>query len=442
MATQLFEEISDHLVTNSLATLISEERKAEIAKIGKSWDFYYGYQEQYIKKYRGESDDDYADKNKMVFNYTRAVTDEYVSGVFAKPVAVTISDPKYSERWDAISDPMSFFKVLPFYTKVQRIAEISQMCIVMIRYDPVAESTYFEEVRGEFVHFLPDPDKPKEIGTLIISYLFDTGDPMPSRRFMRRIEIWDKEEWAIYLYSPNMRQKKLMDSGPNPYGFIPAVRYVPEEDDNTFYGVSAIYDVVRINEEYNNLWTAMMRTSIMQSFSLLVVTTEGELKVEVAPIRFLKFEQTEDADAKYITPQPKIDEVRRVLEQLKKELSDVSRVPAEVLSSTPGQGGPYQSGFALRIKRLPIEEVWNKRRLSYGPAYRSNIRMALTVDAINKKEDPPPDDLGIDIEFSDTKPGLSPQEQTIQDEFDLRYGVITPVDLMMRKYPECLRRRP
>lgn len=433
----IFHSLVDQVITGSFSSLLSAERQRELGKIGKAWDFYYGEQEHYIKQYRGETNEDYIDKDKTVFNYTKLIIDEYINGVFAKPVKINLVDKKQQETWNKIADPITFFKMLPFLTKCQRIAEISDTCLVMIRYDKATQKTYFEDIRGEFVVFLPDKDNPKEIGTVIISYLFDTGESDPQRRFLKRIEVWNKDQWAVWLYSPSLQDKKIIGSGKNPYGFIPAVRFQPEEDDNTFYGITGVHDVVKVNEVYNNLWAALVRICIMQSFSVLVVKSEGDLDITVAPTRFLKFEQAENAEANYITPSPRINDVRQVLESLKKELQNFSQVPSSVISSSSESAAP-QSGYALKIKRIPIEQVWQKRRMSYGPSLKNLVRLAVLADAINKNE-VVDFDVQADIEFSSTVPESSPQEQTMKDESDLRHNIITPVDIMLRKYPNMTR---
>ena len=81
----LFDSTAEQVVSAGFQRLISEERKHEMALIGKAWDFYNGDQEKYCKQYRGEKDEDFIDKDKPTFNYTRRVIDEYVRGVFAKP---------------------------------------------------------------------------------------------------------------------------------------------------------------------------------------------------------------------------------------------------------------------------------------------------------------------------------------------------------------------
>lgn len=433
----LFESIVEQVTTKSLGGLITKERRMDIAQIGKSWDFYDGNQIGYVKQYRGEEDEDYADKDKPTFNYTKLVVDEYVSGVFGKPVEVTFPEDAHEERWDEIVAPISFSHQLPFMKRVQRIAEISETSLVMVRWDEKKQMPFFEDIRGEFASFLPKEENPKEIGTLVISYVYDTGIPDPNRRFMERIEIWDEERWEVWIYSQNAKKKERIGQGPNPYGVIPVVVFKPEDDDNSFYGKSSTRDIVTINEAYNNLWVSLTRISVMQSFSVLVLQSENEIKIEIAPTKFIRLPETEKAEVKYITPSAKINEVRQVLLSLKDDLQDFSRVPQSVFASQGNKGG-VQSGYALKIKRIPIEQLWENRRTSYGPSYEDLISLTLHVDAIHHNKQP--GELFLDenrpsIDFSSTTPGFSPQEQLIQDQFELRYNLITPVEMMVRKYP-------
>jgi hypothetical protein len=432
----LFENIVENVTNKSLSGLLTQERQKDIAEIGKSWDYYNGDQEMYIKKYRGEDDEDYKDKDKPTFNYTKLIVDEYVGGVFGKPVLVKFEEEKDTKRWEAITKPISFVNQIPFMKKVQKISEISETCVVMVRWDEKAKVPFFEDIRGEFCSFIPKDDNPKEIGVLIISYVYDTGIPDPKMRFMERVEMWSDEKWEIWAHNPVSKDKERVAGGANPYGVIPAGIFRPEEDDNSFYGMSSTRDVVSINEIYNNLWTALMRISVMQSFSVMVVTSDNEITIEVAPTRYIKLPEVESADVKYITPQAKIEEVRKVLISLKEDLQDFSRVPSSVFSSQGSKGAP-QSGYALKIKRIPIEEVWENRRVSYGPAYAHLVGLTMYVDAVQTNSGAAEKFLEdtASITFSSTVPGLSPQEQLIQDQFELRYNLVTPVDLYVRKHP-------
>lgn len=434
MARSAFGDKIDEIVAKSFTLALDAERQEELKVIGKSWDFFYGHQEQYIRQYRGEHNDDYADKDKPTFNYTKAIVDEYVNGVFAKPVTIKFEKDDNQQIWDNMVNPLTFFNIVPFFMKCQRIAEISNTCMVMIRYNEKTKQTYFEDIRGEFVYFLPKEENPKEAGTLVISYNFDTGDPDPQKRIMKRVEIWDDEKWEVWIHSPFLGEEKMLDNGSNPYGFIPAAKLCPEEDDNTFYGLSNIPDVVNVNEIYNNLWTALMRISVYQSFSVLVVKSDQDLNLTLAPTRFLNMEGVEEGDARYITPQPKIEEVRKVMLDLKQELQDVAHVPSEVMSSS--KGITPESGYALRIKRVPIEQEWDRRRMSYGPSVKDLCKKAVVVDKVNRGKSASLEDLSVDVKFFDTVPPLAPQEQILTDEQHMRYNLITPVDLMLRQRPD------
>lgn len=432
----LFDSVVENVTNKTLSGLLTKERRNDIAAIGKSWDYYNGDQEMYCKQYRGEDDDDFKDKDKPTFNYTKLIVDEYVSGVFGKPVLVKYREDKDTERWDDITQPISFVNQIPFMRKVQRISEISETAAVVVRWDPKKKVPFFEEIRGEFLTFIPKDDNPKEIGVFVIHYIYDTGIPDPKMRFMERIEMWDEEKWEVWAHNPTTNDKEKVAGGPNPYKLIPMALFKPEEDDNTFYGKSSTRDITHINEIYNNLWTSLMRISVMQSFSILVVTSDNEIKIEVAPTRYIKLPETEKAEVKYVTPNAKIDEVRQVLISLKEDLQDFSRVPSSVFSSQGSKGAP-QSGYALKIKRIPIEEVWQNRRLSYGPAYQELVTLTMYVDAVQSGSATPERflDSPPSLTFTSTVPGLSPQEQLIQDQFELRYNLVTPVDIFMRNNP-------
>ena len=73
----LFKSRVEELVLQSLEDLVSQDRKKMLTEIGRNWDFYYGEHEPYFKKYREEDADEYADKAKPEFNYTRLIIDEY-----------------------------------------------------------------------------------------------------------------------------------------------------------------------------------------------------------------------------------------------------------------------------------------------------------------------------------------------------------------------------
>jgi hypothetical protein len=122
---------------------------------------------------------------------------------------------------------------------------------------------------------------------------------------------------------------------------------------------------------------------------------------------------------------------------LKMELQDVAHVPSEVMASSKGL--TPESGYALRIKRIPIEQEWERRRMSYGPSTKDLAKKSVVVDKVNRGKGGSVDDVVVDVDFYDTTPPLAPQEQILTDEQHLRYNLMTPVDLMLREHPDMSR---
>lgn len=444
--TSLFDEIHSDAIQKTIGDIVDGERREDIRKIGKAWDFYYGEQEQYVRQYRGEKDDEYQDKDKPTLNYTKLVVNEYIEGVFGQGTKCTFKDEKHQTIWEDISSAGTFFNFDAFMVKAQRIAEISKLCVIMLRFDKTTNRVYFEDVRGELVKIYPKEDDPKQIGGILIKYLFDTGSES-GERFKQRIEIWTEEKGAVYVLGP--KEDRLTDNNriwqaPNlmrdEWGrpTLPLVLLTPEEDDNTFYGISGINDIVTINEIYNNLWMSLTRMAVYQSFSVLFLKTEGQIELTLAPTRYVEADGEND-DLKYVTPDAKINEVNAVLKAVKDELLDLSKVPKHVLSGT-AQASP-ESGYALRIKRMPIESVWQNRRNTYRCTVSDLMAKTIIFHNINmKRAIPKPGEISErTIEYNMPYVPLNVQEQQMQDTFDLQHGIQTEVDLMLRKYPNLTR---
>jgi hypothetical protein len=449
MTEMLFKNQAEEIVNETFANLLTEERRLEIEHIGKRWDFYDGNQiesvtngQKYIKQYHGEKDQEWEDKEKIRWNYTRLVVDKYIERIFGKPVRVEFEEKKYQDIWDEITNPKTFDDISPFMKMVQRIAEISDTCAVIVRTDPKTGEISFEEIRGEFLHFIPMLENGKQIGQVQIAYPFDSF--VPGDRIRHRVEIWDEEQFGVYIISDKSKKILYKDEGENPYGFIPMVLFQPKRDDNTFYGLTNIGDVVDINEAYNNLWTSLGVIVEMQSFSVLVIKSSTEFKAEFGPKRFIKFDnlptdERSPDDAFYITPNAKISDVKNVLMMMKEELQNISSMPSTIIQT--GSSTNLESGYALKIKQQPLESQYFDKKTTYGPSYLRLAKMAVIVSLVNSKNIYVPKfgDIIANVKFTEETETLSPNEQIAKDDFELQNNIITPIDIMMRENPEMTR---
>ena len=434
--SMLFDSRVEELIIKSLEDIVSEDRKLQLVEIGRNWDYYYGDHEKYFKKYLGETDEEYADKDKPEFNYTRLVIDEYVKGVMGQGVTIKVDDPAVQTWWDELTKTFNYSN---FMKKVQRIAELSYDCAIIPRWDDVLKRVYFEEVRGEYIKYYPDPENPRQVGSIAISYLYDSGLADTDRaHLLKRAEIWSPERIMVIEYSPRLQRRRIVFDEANPYKdengeqVVPISIFRPDEDDNTFYGYGNAGDVSKINYFYNNVWMNLMRIVLFQSFSILFLKSATKLKVEIAPTRFLKTNDP-DADAQYVTPSAKIEEVRKVREDFKNELLDISRIPVEVLSGTRKE--LPASGFSLQVKRMPIENLWTEKKENYRDPIKDMLRYAKivqnthgkTVGVKNKRDE-------LAVLYSDPKVPIETATQQLQDAFDLEHGLTSPVELYMARH--------
>ena len=431
----LFKSRVEELVLKALEELVSKDRKKVLVELGRNWDFYYGDHEAYFKKYREEDQDEYADKAKPEFNYTRLIIDEYIKGVMGQGVSVKISDEATQKWWDELIKTFNFQN---YMKKVQRIAELSYDCLVIPRWDKELKRVYFEEIRGEYVKYFPDPDNPKQIGAIAIAYLYDTGIASgDAASLLKRIEMWSKERIYIEEYSPRLQRRRVIFDEENPYknqdnqAVIPISIFRPDEDDNTFYGYGNAGDVSKINMFYNNIWMDLVRIVTFQSFSILFIKSATELEVALAPTRFLKSTDAE-ASAEYITPNAKIEDVRKVREDFKNELLDVSRVPSEVLSGS--KKDLPASGFSLRVKRMPIEHLWSEKKENYAVPTEDMVRNARIVQNTHGKKVGEGKDPEMVVIYKEVKIPEEAQTEQLKDAFELEHGLTSPVDLYMKRH--------
>ncbi len=431
----LFNSRVEDLIFKSLEDLVGAERKMILAEIGRNWDFYYGNQKGYFRQYLGETDEEFRDKAKPTFNYTRLVMDEYVKGVMGQGVSLKTSEEAAQKWWDdSILPTMNLTR---FLKTAQRISELSYDCLVIPRWDKIMKRIYFEEVRGEYVKYFPDPENPRKLGAIAIAYLFDSGLGTPdATSLIKRIELWSHERIRIEEFSPKLRRRKVVFDEDNPYkGFdgeptIPISIFQPDEDDNTFYGYGNAGDISEINVYYNNVWMDLLRIVTFQSFSILYVKSATKIDIQIAPTRFLKTNDP-DAEVGYVTPDAKIEEVRKVREDFKNELLDLSKIPTEVLSGS--KKDLPASGFSLQVKRMPIESLWTEKKEIYTDPISSMMSNGIIVQNTHGKTVTTKDPKAQTI-YSEVPLPMEAQSQQMQDAFDLEHGVTSPVGLYMRKH--------
>jgi len=432
----LFESRVQHVIREGIHRVSEEGMLTWLNQIKKNWDFYNGQQMQYLEPYPGEKIEEFNAKKKCPFNYTGAVVDEYIAGVYDMPVARTFKSDVNNDIMKKITDKFPFD---PFFKKVQKIAEISALCGVIIRFDELSKQLFLEEIPSEYVKIYQNKKYADGVEHVIIAYPFDNED---GEGIKTRIEGWSREHVVVYeTDGKNTREvytaeNELKDEQGLP--FIPIVFFRPDEDIHSPYGHTNIDTIVEINHTYNSMWMDIMRTIQMQQFSLLFlkrpIDDRGEKPkpLTIAPTRMIE-DGHKDADAKYITPDPKINESLEGLYRLREELLDLSKVPIEVMGAGTKRG--VEAAATLRLKKMPLDRVWKKRKTAYSvPERELGRKLILMAKAVWDEGDF--SDLFPQIDYSEAMQPTDPKEKMESEAFDLQLGLTNPFKMYLDRDPD------
>lgn len=439
----MVRSIAEKVISRGLQDVLSQSRVKEAATVLKNWEFYEGDQEKHLIRYPDEEVKEFNAKYKPAFNYTQLVVSQYLMGVFGQDPNVVINEPEAQNWWDLQTVENPIFNKLSYFKMAQQIAELSNSCIIIPKWDELNKTITLEQIKGERVEIYPDEENPNQMGLVVISYMYDRGyETMDSGRFWRRVELYCKELIQVWNVDVDRNLAYLEYDEPNPYiddigrQIIPVTVFTPIPDPDSFMGSSGIDQIVKINDAFNQLWMDLIHMVKYQSFSVLVFdsgmqgTHDDEIKIVVSPRHYLS---GEGVKASYAVPQADIAGCLKVIEAIKRELLDLSRMPVFMLAGSGGGGA--ESGISLRIKRLPTTQLWEERQGMYGQQYVDLVRKAFIVGNAHTGRKFPVNKLGISIDWGTPDEILSSEEEMRGVLWKMNHGLLTAVDLMLEESP-------
>jgi hypothetical protein len=112
---------------------------------------------------------------------------------------------------------------------------------------------------------------------------------------------------------------------------------------------------------------------------------------------------------------------------------DLSQVPIEVLSGNT-KGG-VESAASLRIKRIPIEKVWVRRKASYGSSELDFFKKTiLFAKHIWNQGDTT--DLVPVIDYSEVEEPMDVLERRDTEMYEMRIGLTNPAQILLNRDPD------
>lgn len=465
--TDFFSSIAEDVIRGILTELANEQDLARLSQIQKNWDFYRGDQIHYLMnedqallRHRTDASPEEIDqvrrKIRSHFNYTRLIVERYINGCYGLEVKRNVQGEENTAVLEQIWNQNNMES---YMHGVQRIAEIEGICAVIPRWKEAEKKIVYERYGAQHLIPIPKPDSPTELYALILSWTVENKwglvpdiveDTLPSSRNYWRytwnavrstarnnhygpqkyVEIWTPDRVQAYL------GKRLFLDIENPYGELPFAFFRAQEDEASFWGQTAINDVVAINHLINRLLSDLVEIVRVHGFSLLFISGDMVDQLVLKPTSFLKVNQvpgdSSRPDAKYLTPNSPISEIQQFIDWLIQRLADCAQTPRATITG----GFSAESGFALTIQWLPYTQMLLQKRNSFKSSEQELARKTLLVSRTHLGQGDP-DHCELSIEWIDDNFVPKKQdEQRVRDAFLLANDVITPIDLLRREQPD------
>ncbi|MFP3898204.1 MAG: phage portal protein [Dehalococcoidia bacterium] len=200
----------------------------------------------------------------------------------------------------------------------------------------------------------------------------------PGRKTATVTELWTADEFSLYI------ENALIESRPNPYGFIPFIIFPNVRDPKHFWGVSDIPVIMQPQRELNRAFSQLSRILELSGNPIAVLENVSEAEdIKVQPGALWTI--PEDAKA-YLLDLLQGGGVRLhidYIDHVYRTMHDVSETPRAAWGGVERE----LSGAALRIELGSlIQKVIRKRLVRTNVYYRRNA-MIITLAEIYMKHD-------------------------------------------------------
>ncbi|AQU02750.1 portal protein [Dehalococcoides mccartyi] len=195
------------------------------------------------------------------------------------------------------------------------------------------------------------------------------GLELPSRQSFLT-EVWTEETFELW------QDEKLLESKPNPYGFIPFVIYPNLREPKRFWGVSDLDEIMEPQRELNRALSQLSRILELSGNPIAVLeNVEQSEDIAVRPGAVWNLPEDTRAYLLDLLQGGGVGLHINYVDLLYRTLHDIAEAPRAAF----GGSGRDLSGIALEIELQPLlQRVWRKR-LIRSVAYRKRSAMILRL---------------------------------------------------------------
>ena len=307
---------------------------------------------------------------------------------------------------------------------------------------------HFEPITRDYLSVLPSKHLPTQADAV-----WFTESILKSQFGEQEIVVsyWDNDNWYKFVVkgtsdnikfsSPRIIEDEDNPNQINPYGVIPFVRL--DTTGGKFYFNECNKDLVNTQDVVNQILTDYNYTIKMQSFSIPVLigytpTANEEIVISPGDPIVLPANLKDEQENKFYfeTPQPMLKDISEEINNKLNRIAQARGLPSSTFTQTSDQ-----SGFHLFLQNTSLMEHHAKERNHYEDFEK---RLFELVKVVWNTIEPTlegghrlkgrrfNDNANLRIIIGDTVISDTQEEKRSQWEFELDYGLRTPVDYYMQ----------
>jgi hypothetical protein len=191
-------------------------------------------------------------------------------------------------------------------------------------------------------------------------------------------EVWTDTDFSLFV------DTELIDSKPNPYGFIPFIIFPNVRDPKHFWGVSDIPILMQAQQELNRAFSQLSRILELSGNPIAVLENVGSAEdIKVQPGALWTIPEDAKAYLLDLLQGGGVSLHIDYIDHLFKALHDLSETPRAAWGGIEKE----LSGAALRIEMGSLIQKVIRKRLTRTDAYHRRNRMILKLAQLYTNED-------------------------------------------------------
>ena len=407
-------------------------------EVSRRINYYENNQRDYLlyalKKAYPKSAKDMVNKFEFCYPLTSRILDD-VSILFEEPLKTSIDKEPLEELYSEIIEKSLLNAIMQ---KVNTYVNLTDKVGVI----PMWKDDQVELVilTADNCFVVQDPEDPTKIKELYYQIGIITDTPTKAETVVSYIKWTPEIQSIVDVDNASGSLDNERDIEDNKFGEIPVVWFENDITINTFWHTKTNH-IVETNEIVNLELTNFRYILAFQAFSTLVeVGSEDEVSEKtLAPSFSLKLPfdpaTNRQPDAKYITPNPKMDTIWGVISDIIVGAAQSVGISAEAYRK---ENSTINSGYQLRLSKTDIL----KKTMSDRPYYRYKLKKLIELMLLlytQNNQSKTFDGVNIKVDFGELKYDQSPEEKERVRAMRLANGTANEIDFIVEDNPDLSR---